>query len=82
MHYLAFLHNVQREEGEMHKPANDLMHDITMKVKPCCSTFPMSMVALDSVKPWDLCIVKAHAILSGFVSYCHALWVGLEFFFG
>jgi len=40
------------------------MHDITVKVNPCHSTFPMSMVALDNAKPWDLCTIKAHATLS------------------
>jgi hypothetical protein len=35
----------------MCKPAKDLMRDIVVKVKPCRSTFPMSMVALDSVNP-------------------------------
>ena len=49
----------------MRKPANDSTCDIAMKVKHCHSTFPMFMVALESVNPWDLCIVKPHAILSG-----------------
>jgi hypothetical protein len=66
----------------MRKPANDLTHDVVVKVKPCHLTFLMSMVALDSVKSWDLCIVKAHAILSGICFFVSHFMGGIDTFFG
>ena len=39
--------------------------DTAVKVRPCQSMFPMSIVALSSVMPCDLWIFKAHAMKSG-----------------
>ena len=66
----------------MRKPANDLTSDIAVKAKPCRSTFPMSMVALESVNPWDLCIVKPHAILSGIFLLLPRLMGGIGILLG
>ena len=48
----------------MHRSFNDRTLDTAVKVRPYQSMFPMSIVALSSVVPCDLWIVKAHAMRS------------------
>ena len=52
----------------MRRPLNDLTLDIVVNIKPCLSVLPMSIVAFSSVSPYDLWIVRAHAIVMGI---CH-----------
>jgi hypothetical protein len=66
----------------MCKPTNDLTHDITVKVNPCHSTFPMLMVSMDNAKPWDLCTIKAHAFLSKICFLFPHFMGGIGTFFG
>lgn len=49
----------------MHKPSIDFTLDMAMKVRPCCSLFPISTDAHSKVNPCDLWIVRAHAIFKG-----------------
>ena len=59
----AYLSNVKG--GDICKPSIDLTLEIVVKVKPCLSVIPISMVALCKVKPCDLCMVRAQAIRNG-----------------
>ena len=43
----------------------DLTLEIAVKVRPCLSVLPISMVAMPKVKPCDLCIVIAQAVARG-----------------
>jgi len=66
----------------MCKPPKDLMCDIVVKVKPCRSNFPMSMVSLESVNPCDLCIVNPHDILSGICFLLPCFMGGIGIYWG
>ena len=49
----------------MQRSFNDRTLEMAVKVRPCQSMFSMSIVALSSVMPCDLWIVKPHAMWSG-----------------
>ena len=51
--------------GDIRRPSIDFTLEIAVKVKPCLSAIPISMVALCKVKPCDLCMVRAQAIRNG-----------------
>ena len=59
----------------MHRSFNERTLDTAVKVRPCRSMFPMSIVALSSVMPCDLWILKAHAMRSG-ICVCEPLVMG------
>ena len=51
--------------GWIRRSVRDLTLEMAVNVIPWRSLGPMSTVALSNVIPYDLCIVKAHAIRSG-----------------
>jgi hypothetical protein len=57
--------------------------DIAVKVRPCLSVLPISIVALPKVRPCDLCIVIAQAVARGIcVRFPREMgWIGIVFGF-
>ena len=49
----------------MQMSLSDLTLDIVVNVSPWLSILPMSIVAFCSVTPWDLWMLRAHAIVKG-----------------
>lgn len=51
--------------GWIQRSDRDLTLEMVKNVKPWRSLGPMSIVTFSNFIPYDLCIVKAHAIQSG-----------------